>query len=345
MTFTHPNSELNNDIYDNLTGIALSDRAVLFISTIGFAILGIVLYFLILRHSGVVDDIHDVDRAWVRHHGGAAGQENVNNYGEILDQSDAATLNRAQRRARAKFRMKKARRAALNQQVVGDGDGEADEVALRGDVPLAEWVHEDAKEDAPQLTRRERQKAAKAMEKQERKQYAEEARVRRERESKSTTMTAVKSGKISKSDGKDTSTSNNKIYDLKLVFPRKENDQDPLSEYLFWESIISKLKNKLNSSNFEDQLRLESRKMTINAFLQVLQTAQSIPIVSLANEFGITIPEVLEELEKLNQRFGIVGLHDGQGQFVYVSKEMIEEAVLVGKREGKIIPPNLMNVS
>ncbi len=345
MPFPHQTIEPNNNIYDNLTGIALSDRAVIIISTIGFASLGIALYVLILRRGGDDDGLDD-DREGVRRRRGERGQGNVDDYGEILAQSDVATLNRAQRRARAKFRMKKARRAAApNQQFVEDVEGAADDAALGGDVQRVEWPQDDARDDAPQLTRKERQKAAKAIEKEERKQYAEEARLRREKESQSRMISAVKAGKESNSNEKDYLRSNKKKFDLDQMFPIKENEEDPLSEYLFWESIMSNLKNHVDSSNYEDRMmELEPRKMTIHAFLQKLQNHKCIPIASLAHEFGITIPEVLKELQKLNLRYGIVGLHDGEGRFVYISKKMIEEAILSAKREGKILPPNLMGV-
>ena len=81
------------------SGVAFSNQTLLLVSTIGFASLGLVLFLILRRLSTNVDDKND--------HG---HQENRDAYDEMLDHSNVATLNRAQRRARAKFRMKKARR-------------------------------------------------------------------------------------------------------------------------------------------------------------------------------------------------------------------------------------------
>lgn len=346
MSFSQQHHGQNDNYYNNISGVAFSNKILLILSTIGFASLGITIYFLILRH---VNNDNNED-------GEGNGQNNNallqrNNYGENLDQSDVATLNRAQRRARAKFRMKKARRAAVapagGHAAGGGPDGEdAGDLIVDDahDLVLDDNGEGDHADNLHHLSRKERQKAAKQMEKEERKLYAQEARLRREAEAKRKQL-QVKSQGGSSSDHEDETnlkyaTRETSELDIELLFPRRENENDSLSEYLFWESIVRNKKTDGSSSNQDNHLQdLQFNKMTIRNFIRNLQQCGSVSIMALADEFGISILEALEELDNLNQQFGVIGLHDGQGQFVYVSKAMIEKAIVVGNKSGIIVSP------
>ena len=131
------------------------------------------------------------------------GDEGLQNYDEFLDQSDVGTLNRAERRARAKLRMKKARRA--NVPVARNGDD-----ADGNDGQLHADVQNDAAEDAG-LSRKERQKAAKALEREERKASAEIARARREVEQKK---------RVKKQSYQDSTEDDIKMLRIDKIFPQ-----------------------------------------------------------------------------------------------------------------------------
>jgi hypothetical protein len=283
--------------YNDNYNVVLSNQTILILCTIGFASIGIVVYFLILRRVPfAVDDDHDIQ-----------------NYDEFLDQSDVGTLNRAERRARAKLRMKKARRANILPPARDDADGDAQ--------PDNADVHNEGAEDAG-MSRKERQKAAKALEKEERKISAEIARVRREAEQK----------KMHKRPIRD----DTKALRLDDIFPlRGAGTTDPLSNHLFHQSITRKYKN--SPQLFLDD-GMQSKMLTVRAFVDNLQMTGSASLSVLADEFGITIDEVCDELKGLNSMHGVIGVIN-KGNFVYISKEMIRMAVEMGKKMGRVPCP------
>ena len=297
----------HNDSFD----ISLSNQTILILCTIGFASLGIVVYYLILRTlpSSSLDD-----------------RDETHNYDEFLDQSDVATLNRAERRARAKLRMKKARRAAI------PTAGRLDADQADGDIQLNDEINGPAGEVvADGLSRKERQKAAKALERKERKITSEIARARRETEQKKTKQTKL-------SDVNDTSERDSTINSLRIdeIFPRRlAGSSDPLDEYLFHESITVRYKD--SPQQFLDDSR-HMKIMTIRTFINKLQTYGSVSFTALADDFGMSPEDVCCELNRLNETHGVIGVLNN-GHFVYVSLEMIELATELGANMGKIPSP------
>ncbi|KAL9185392.1 hypothetical protein ACHAXT_003169 [Thalassiosira profunda] len=302
----------------NITGVAVSNSALLVVSTLGFGALGIALYFLVLRRlsQGGDDAQVDADR----------GRDAC---GEMLDQSDVGTLNRAQRRLRAKRRMKNARRVVVpgqHQQAEGV-EGEQEVMGEEGDAREIANVE-------PALSRKERQRAAKAMEKEERKAYANEARLRREK-----TQSTLKSEGSSKDKKPEEPANKHRVLAVEELFPQRESDgDDALSEQLFWGTICRSIKQR--SQSYDDTLSMVQRipRMTVRAFIDSLKQNGSVSIAALAEEFGISISDALAELESINKRLGVVGVCVN-GKFIYVSMEMIREAVKLGKEAGRIPSP------
>lgn len=126
--------------------VGFSDAAILIVSLLGFCLLASTIYSLILLK---VQSREEFDKA----------EEQKLNYDDQLDRADVATLNRAQRRARAKNIMKRQRRIA-------PVDNEEQDEAAQPE--------ED--EHLPPLSRKEREKAAKAAEREERKLFEEQRR-------------------------------------------------------------------------------------------------------------------------------------------------------------------------
>ena len=121
MSFSNNNNEGESEYINSISGIAISNKSILILSTIGFGILGLVLFYILRRLTDQPTDQDDNEER---------------DYGEILNDSDVATLNRAQRRARAKYRMKNARRVAQPVQVNNNGeDGEEDDNENQDNVP------------------------------------------------------------------------------------------------------------------------------------------------------------------------------------------------------------------
>eukprot|EP00804_Cyclotella_cryptica_P005640 CCRYP_000036-RA/>CCRYP_000036-RA protein AED:0.00 eAED:0.00 QI:224/-1/1/1/-1/1/1/41/319 len=300
----------NDAIYD----MSLSNKTILILCTIGFASLGIVVYFLILRHVPSTDD----------------GEQPMQNYDEFLVQTDVAMLSRAERRARAKLRMKKARRVAVP--AGRGGDDAHDDGALRQNFPNEddnELLDGLIENNAANLSRKERQKAAKALEREERKIAAEMARVRREADQK------TKNKKQTDHGEPDCQTDNRIATKLRLddLFPQIEQSNDPMSDYLFRQSISEKYRD--DPQRFLDDV-IPLKLMTIRNFIDKLQRHGSVSLALLGDEFGITIKDVRHELDKLNKQYGILGLIDQKGNFVYVSREMITKATQMGREMGRI---------
>ena len=326
-------SSQHHEVY---TDVAFSNQTLLLVSTIGFASLGLVLFLILRRLSTNVDDKND--------HG---HQENRDAYDEMLDHSNVATLNRAQRRARAKFRMKKASRLVAPGQQAGDGVGGNEAVAAQdginnNDVAGAGGANNN-------LTRRERQQAAKAKEREDRKVYAKEAKLWREKKKNQLTHQSEKDGKLIDGHGDlDEIKPQEDELTVEEMYPKSadEKSDDPLYKYLFWESTVKVIKEKTITASSEEMISSTidhclQKRMTICEFIERLKQNGSVSIAALADQFSISIPQVLMELETLNQQFGIIGIVDAKnGSFVYVSLDMIQEAVQFGRDQGRVPCPD-----
>lgn len=281
-----------------ITGVALSNETILILCSFGFATIGIVL-FLILRNQP-------------QHHNDEDEHTDRDNYGDVLDQADAATLNRAQRRARAKYKMKQARRD-MAPAVAARGGGEGGDD--NNNMPADERVQEDAvNNDFTGIAdRKERQRIAKQMERNERKMYSMEAQRWRDRNQASSKKKKKK--KLTSEDDDVASESNFSVED---IFPKRLDKNDPLSDSLFWESIVRGIQDK-NFSTDELMSHCEtaqSNTMTIREFVERVETDGSVSVIDLADEFEISIPEALDEITRWNDSYNIRGMVDSCGNFV-----------------------------
>lgn len=321
MSFSYGNDNEEPSYTYDITGVAISNKTIVIVSTIGFGALGLAL-FLILRRFSAADGHDDQEE----HERGRDA------YGELLDQSDVATLNRAQRRARAKFRMKKNRRAAVpvQQEEIGEND-EGGAAQARGDDAEGNNDLADAN-----LSRKERQRAAKAKEREERKMYADKARLLREKK-QSKSKSGEKEGRNRHNKGEriePLDETNNEL-SFEEIYPRSTNENDALSESLFWEPIAKNIMQNTNSPDEIIALVENMPKMTVGKFIERLQQNGSVSITTLADEFGISVPEAMDELDGMNKKHGIIGIVDASGNFVYVSMEMIKEAIRIGQDAGR----------
>ena len=180
------------------------------------------------------------------------------------------------------------------------------------------------------LSRKERQRAAKKKEREERKISAEEARKWREKN---------QSKSINKSIDKNTKPEETKVLSVEDVFPQRANVNDALSEYIFREYIVKNIKQMDVSKDEMISIANQIHKMTIHEFVERLKQDGSIAISSLADEFDITEQECLDQLEGINKQHGIIGVVDSNGCFIYVSMEMIKEAIKLGNDLGRIVCP------
>lgn len=287
-----------------ITGVALSNETILILCTFGFATLGITLFLILGNQPNHDDEDERLDR-------------HRDNYGDELDKADAATLNRAQRRARAKYKMKQARRDMVPVVQVaaraGDDDNDHNIAADGGRLDDDDVVVDNnIAEGNP--NRRERQRLAKQMERKERKMYSLEAQRWREKNSVAK-KSDMKSKTKKNDDGDMTSTQN--VCTVEDLFPQRLDNNDPLSDIIFWKSIISSIKSRQHDDTLSDELisQLQSRTMTIREFIERVEFDGSVSIIDLADEWDISISDALREIEQLKELYNISGVVDSSGNY------------------------------
>jgi len=134
---------------------------------------------------------------------------------------------------------------------------------------------------------------------------------------------------------------------IEEIFPQSlSEDDDPLSYVLFWGLIVNKIKQTANT--YEEMVSMVScvQPMTIFQLIERLKSNRSISILSLSDEFGIEVDHIMHELEAINKRFGIIGIVDNNGNFVYISMDMIKQAIQFGESIERVqCPSSRMNIS
>ncbi len=303
---------MSNTEHYTITGVALSNETILILCTFGFATLGFFIFFIILRNQPKYDE--EDERLIDRHR--------RDNYGDELDKADAATLNRAQRRARAKYKMKQARRdmAPVVQVAARAGDDDnnndnniaADGGRIDDDDDV---VDNNIAEGNP--NRRERQRLAKQMERKERKMYSLEAQRWREKNSVAKSDMKSKTKKCIDNDG-DMTTSTQNVCMVEDIFPQRLDNNDPLSDIIFWKAIISSIKSRQHDDTLSsDELisQLQSRTMTVREFIERVEFDGSVSIIDLADESYISISDALREIEQLKELYNISGVVDSSGNY------------------------------
>lgn len=167
-------------------------------------------------------------------------------------------------------------------------------------------MHHDVAEDAAAgMSRKERRKVANALEKEERKISAEIAHARREAEQKKKHMKQIHQMRDDQ----------NKALRLDDIFPLRaaSTTTDPLNNHLFHESIKKVLYNENLQMLLDDGV--QSKILSVGVFIDKIQMTGSTSLSELADEFGITIDEVCDELKDLNDAHGVIGVFN-QGNFV-----------------------------
>lgn len=263
-------------------GVGFSDAAILVVSLLGFLFLATTVYSLILLR---VQSKEEFEKA----------EEFKLDYDEQLERADVATLTRAQRRQRAQLIMKRNRRIA----------------PLHGAEDAAEELEEHVLDDrGPQLSRKERQKAAKAAERQERKLYEEERREQHKEE-----MEAVKREKKE----------------------RERLEAERLEEERQQRLIAKEAQERAELEEFNTFLASHQdggERMTVAEFDAYAKEEKVIYIDDLADRFHTPSEQVGKRIEELVASSRLTGVID-RGRFVYITHEemkAIANSILEKKR-------------
>lgn len=267
-----------------------SNKSLLLISLNGITIIIVALVFLYQRTPRTNDD----------------DQEGNIPYDQALEEADVSLLNRAQRRARAKILMKKNRRLEQNDdQQANDGAGAGDGiVALQGEegerleIPAA--VNQ-----VPQLSRKERQKAAKELEKMERRANDEQIRLqKRHQEEERKIRVVIQSEKKLQAELEKKERLEWEFSQWKYMFP--EADQDT--------------------------------RVTVNEFLQELDFNPVVSLRETADEFDVTADTLIKRLGQLEADGRICHgiLNKSSDEYIYISPANMANIAAFIKEKGTV---------
>ena len=277
-------SQILSDKSDPTGGF--SNKTLLLISLNGITIIVIALIFLCQRAPRSDEE-----------------EDNIP-YDQALQEADVSLLNRAQRRARAKLLMKKNRRL-VNDDVDGNFDADQNPNA-RALVALQDAaVDVDDNDDGgnfrnirsppiaaaprgPQLSRKERQKAAKELERMERKANNDQIRLQKQHQEEDRQIrTMLQKEKKQQAEIEKTKEQGREFREWKYMFPQADLDT----------------------------------KVTVKEFVEELDLDPVISLRETAEEFNVTIDALVDRLEQLEKEGRICHgiLNRSRDEFIYIS--------------------------
>jgi len=312
----------------DITG-GLSSKTIIAISISGFIILFTTLAIIV--KASFRPDNRERDGA-LRNQ-----QDNKNDteeYERALEDADVSTLNRAQRRARAKHRMKKNRRLAPHEQPQPANpppqpgqDNQNDEQQqiplpqILAPPPLAEYVEEGDNASSGGIikkrsSRKERQRAAKAEERRERLEYVEE------RKRQVLIMEQKRNVDENKTDEKDRQEK------LQLIEIEKKEALE--REYREWHLMFPPSIHLTHNENDDDAIMDSdsSQPETVEQFLSNLYAEKRISLAQTAQRHSVSITTVRRRLKQLEEegRLQHHGIFDEvRGEYIVVTSEDMEE--------------------
>ena len=312
-------------------GVGVSDAFILTISLIGFVFLGWTIYSIILAKTKTARELEAEDQDF--------------SYEDRLAQADVSTLNRSQRRARARIMMKKNRRANTNQnnlvhpiEVVGDGNEQQQQQQQQqqqnllleqqqqqqhdeGIPPFQDESHHSTAHNM--LSRKERQKAAKQVELQERKMFEEDRRKEQQE-----ALNAAKSKKREKE----------KMVAIQIEQDRKERleqrQADEIANYHAWRILFVE-----NNTNQNDE-----ESITVLEWIQEMKQNRIVTLKDMATRFRVSPDRVRERIMELINSSRISGIIEHQDEnnenqnsrFIYLSPDDMSRLASFVKLRGKI---------
>ena len=287
-----------------LYGVGVSDTTLVAMSMIGFGVLLSIMYVLLMARLKTDVDSDD--------------QLNGDDYDEQLDKADVSTLNRAQRRARAKMIMKRQRRIdggdgdgnGNDGDAAREGQGQADDPALGDDGEGGDDAGQDGQEGQQHLSRKERQKAAKETERQERRLMEDSRRLQQEKAQA-------------------------------LAQKRKQEKERRLAE----EARLAKLSREQAAEEQKRAAYTEWRtflscgevdSMTVSEFVRYARTNRSVNVDLLADRFQTPSGAVVARIQELIVSRRLTGIIlDGQ-TFVYLTEVDLKKVAALVHQRGQV---------
>lgn len=288
--------------------VGVSDAVILAVSTVGFCMLAYSIYTIVLAKLKTAEELEK------------EAKEREKTYGEQLAEADVSTLNRAQRRARAKHIMKQQRRLGGGPDTGENNDNELAMIPHEQEMPA---FHEDNHLYANAqnlLSRKERQKAAKQIELQERKLLEEDRR----NEQKKAQEAAVARRKAKEQQQKLQAEK-----DKKERMEQKRADEQ--ARYRAWKTFIE-----------------SDDSITVREWIQELKQNRIVYLEDLAARFKVKESAVYERIQELidtNRLSGILEKASNDGnegdtrfRFIYLSPENMSELATFVKNQEQFTP-------
>lgn len=274
--------------------MGFSDAALLLVSIVGFGFLTAIMYSLIFSRALSREEFDEA-------------QETAEDYNDRLDRADVATLNRAQRRARAKNIMKRQRRMVVE-------DPAAEEEGNDDDAPPAAPAHEG---HLPHPSRKERQRAAKEAERHERKLLEEErqalqrqAQQEAQREKEARQRREAQAAQEEKE---------------RRLQEEQEHKRAAEKE---WKTFLSYQKDVL----------------TVLEFDALAREQQTVSIDGLAERFRVPSTKIRERIEQLVAEGRLTGLLRDSDEFVSLSDPQLEAIAHRVRQEAYVTPRQISDI-
>ena len=267
--------------------VSLSDSVLLLVSSIGFVILATTIYSIIITRLKTAQEIED-------------DKEEID-YDEKLASADVSTLNRAQRRARARHIMKQQRRIApapahANGEENGPDDGDVEDEQIEYQQPRP-------------LSRKERQKAAKAAEKEERRLFEADRRRQQIANQEEAQRNKKQRERVL---AEQTNEDRRKRLELK-------NSRE-LEYYRRWSTFLSS----------DDG----SKMMSVKEWIDMLEENRVFRADVFALEFSISTGKVVNRIRQLLKSGRVTGFLESDIRFIYVTqREMFALAKFVKEQK------------
>jgi hypothetical protein len=285
-------------------GVGFPDAVLLAASLTGLAILATTVYSIVM----------------VRLKSAKQLEEEGESYDQSLTHADVSTLNRAQRRARARAIMKQQRRAEVAPEPTATEE-EADEVA--GLVEDIEDIDDDDDTVNAGMTshlgesRKERKKAAKMAEKEERRFMGAE-RQQQQKEVQETAQ-AQKREKLRQ-------------------HTRKQESQRRLD-------LLTKLENeKLEQKAWTTFFSSSNEYQSVEDWIDEMKEKRSIKIEDIANKFDVSPNNVVARIKELIKQERAAGVLEGDGRFIYFSEEELQAIAETIKDAGSVSAADVASI-
>jgi len=285
-------------------GVGFSDGALLIVSMLGFAMLAVSLYSIFLIRLKSAKYLE--------------GNENEGeeiDYDERLDKADVSTLNRAQRRARAKNRMKKQRRITpTGADAAAPPEGEIHNTIRNGRENQAiQDANEDADADANKLnmSRKERQKAAKSIEREERRLF-EEKRREIQQDSERRQLVEKKERERREVVNKE---------EERCLREREQQERKQV-EHTEWKTFI----------------RNEEREheISVREFVSEVKSQKVVRVGDIAERYRVSPQQISARIKELQDSNRINGVLDEHGRFVYIGPNEMKAVADIVRQKGRI---------